>query len=95
MKLKITTIVTILVVLAGCSPAEDTTTAKESAVSANELFDSAVQQMTTAYFSNVPESATALGIPEEVVPGTGARMMDRSVAGNAAEMQRWKQHLPD
>jgi uncharacterized protein (DUF885 family) len=84
MNLKITTIVTVLAVLAGCGPAGDITATTEEAASASELFDSAVQQMTTAYFSLVPESATALGIPEEVVPGASGRMMDRSVAGNAA-----------
>lgn len=40
--------------------------------------------MTTAYFSHVPEAATGVGLSEDVVPGTGERMMDWSVAGNAA-----------
>jgi hypothetical protein len=69
--------------LVGCGSAEDATIPAESAVSQNEFFDSAVQKITTAYFSHVPESATALGIPETLVPGTGQQMMDRSVAGNA------------
>jgi uncharacterized protein (DUF885 family) len=93
MNTKITTIVAVLVVLVGCSPSGDIATTTESAASANELFDSAVQQMTAAYFSNVPESATALGIPEEVVPGTGERMMDRSVAGNVARNESFESGL--
>ena len=36
-----------------------------------------------AYFYHVPEAATQLGVSEETVPGTGDRMMDRSVDGNA------------
>jgi uncharacterized protein (DUF885 family) len=93
MNTKITTLVAILVVLVGCSQSDDVATTRESAASANELFDSAVQQMTTAYFSHVPESATGLGIPEEVVPGTGTRMMDRSVAGNVARNEAFEAGL--
>ena len=84
MKVRDAAVVAILVGLLGCGSSENAPAPAESAVSANRLFDSAVQEATTAYFSHVPESATALGIPETVVPGTVKRMMDRSVAGNAA-----------
>ncbi len=49
-----------------------------------EQFDAAVAEMTTAYFYHVPEAATQLGISEDLVPETSTRMMDRSIAGNAA-----------
>jgi hypothetical protein len=55
----------------------------EEGVSTDEMFDAAVDEMTRAYFTHVPEAATQLGIPEDVVAGTFTRMMDRSVAGNA------------
>ncbi|MDH3990464.1 MAG: hypothetical protein OEV34_15115, partial [Gammaproteobacteria bacterium] len=79
MKVRNAAVVAILVLLVGCGSAENATAPAESAGSANKLFDSAVRQITTAYFSHVPESTTALGIPETVVLGTGKRMMDRSV----------------
>ena len=56
----------------------------EDVRSAEAAFDAAVQNMSLAYFSNVPEAATQLGVSEQDVPGTGDRMMDRSVDGNAA-----------
>ena len=93
MNLRNTAVVATLVLLVGCGPSEDATTPAESVVSANELFDSAVQQITTAYFSHVPESATALGIPETEVPGTGKRMMDRSVAGNVLRNEAFEAAL--
>lgn len=67
----------VLAILAACGSAEDEQ-------SSNDLFDAAVQEMTTAYFSHVPEAATQLGLSEDVVSGTGLRMMDRSLDGNAA-----------
>ena len=93
MNLRNTAVVATFVLLVGCGPTEDATTPAESVVSANELFDSAVQQITTAYFSHVPESATALGIPETEVPGTGKRMMDRSVAGNVLRNEAFEAAL--
>ena len=87
MKLKFVAFVAVFTLLTGCGPTEDTTTPVEDAVSPNVLFDAAVEQMTVAYFSHVPESATALGIFEDTVPGAAGRMMDRSVAGNAARNQ--------
>lgn len=65
------------VLLTGCGSPEE-------GPSTNEMFDAAVDEMTQAYFSHVPEAATQLGIPEDTVAGTFTRMMDRSVAGNAA-----------
>ena len=80
MKFKFGALVGALVLLMGCEPAE-------VVLQPNELFDAAVQEMTTAYFSHVPEAATQLGLSEDIVPGTGHRMMDRSVEGNAARNQ--------
>jgi len=80
MNLKSALIVTVFVLLAGCTRSEQPV----DAVSANEAFDAAVNQLTLAYFEAVPEAATQLGIPEDTVPGTSTRMMDRSVAGNRA-----------
>jgi len=93
MKFRNAAVVVLLVLLAGCGPAEEATTPVENAVSQDELFDSAVQQMSAAYFSHVPESATALGIPESEVPGTSERMMDRSVTGNARRNEAFETAL--
>jgi len=86
MKLKPGAIISALILLTACGPAED-------ALPPNELFDAAVQEMTTAYFSHVPEAATQLGISEDIVPGTGHRMMDRSVDGNVARIQALEEAL--
>ena len=95
MKLKFAAFVAVLTLLTGCGPTEDTTTPVEDAASPNVLFDAAVEQMTVAYFSHVPESATALGISEDMVAGTAGRMMDRSVAGNAARNQAFDAALSE
>ena len=73
--------------LAACGGADDSGVPAANAVSANEQFDAAVQGMSTAYFSHVPEAATQLGVSEVVVPDTLRRMMDRTVAGNAARVK--------
>lgn len=83
MKIKTIVVSAALVLIAACGPADEAVTSQE-ARQPNDTFDAAVEAMTLAYFSNVPEAATQLGIPEDKVPGTGSRMMDRSVEGNAA-----------
>ncbi len=75
MKIRIAALTGALALLAACGPAENVQ-------SADEQFDAAVEKMSMAYFSHVPEAATQLGISEDVVPGTNHRMMDRSVDGN-------------
>ncbi len=77
----------VVVLLSACGPANDSTAPAQTTPSADERFDAAVQGMTTAYFSHVPESATQLGVPEDVVANTLRRMMDRSVDGNAARVK--------
>ena len=77
MNMPLRAFVGVFALLTACGPTEDVQPS-------NELFDAAVQEMTTAYFYHVPEAATQLGISEDTVPGTGHRMMDRSVDGNAA-----------
>jgi uncharacterized protein (DUF885 family) len=84
MNLKPAALVGVLVLLTACGPKEEAVTQIADARSANEHFDAAVQQMTTAFFYHVPEAATQLGVSEDVVPGTADRMMDRSVDGNAS-----------
>ena len=74
MKLKASVIVGVSVLLAACGQDK----------SADEQFDAAVEEMSMAYFSHVPEAATQLGISDESVPGVNRRMMDRSIEGNAA-----------
>jgi uncharacterized protein (DUF885 family) len=59
------------------------------------MFDAAVDEMTQAYFSHVPEAATQLGISEDLVAGTFTRMMDRSVAGNAARNETLESALAE
>ena len=81
------------VLLAACGSASDSSAPVESAASANEQFDAAVQGMATAYFSHVPEAATQLGVSEEVVPNTLRRMMDRSVSGNATRADEIEEAL--
>ncbi len=77
-------IVGVLVLLSACEPGQEAATSVAEQQSANELFDVAVQKMTTAYFYHVPEAASQLGVSEDVVPDTAHRMMDRSVDGNVA-----------
>jgi uncharacterized protein (DUF885 family) len=84
MNLKVGVIVVAVALLAACGAAENGTAPAADGRPANEQFDAAVQEMTMAYFSHVPEAATQLGIPEQDVPGTSDRMMDRSVDGDAA-----------
>lgn len=69
----------LFAVLAACGSKQE-----ETAATANEQFDAAAEQMTSAFFTHVPEAATQLGLSEDIVPGTMRRMMDRSVDGNAA-----------
>lgn len=84
MNWKVGAIIGALALLTACGPKEDATTSVADAGLANERFDSAVQEMTTAYFQHVPEAATQLGVSEDMVPGTAHRLMDRSVEGNTA-----------
>ncbi len=87
MKFKLAAIVLTFALLSACGPKEDDPLLTEAAPTSDELFDVAVQEMTSAYFSHVPEAATQLGLSEDVVPGTNRRMMDRSLSGNAARNQ--------
>ena len=84
MNLKVGAMIGALVLLAACGPKDEAATPVADVRSAEAAFDAAVQNMTVAYFSNVPEAATQLGVSEQDVPGTGDRMMDRSIDGNAA-----------
>lgn len=84
MNLKSGALVAALALLTACGPKEEAVAPEADAEQANEQFDAAVQEMTTAYFSHVPEAATQLGVSEDIVPGTSQTMMDRSVEGNAA-----------
>ena len=63
MKFKLVALIGALFLVAACGPADE--------AQPNQLFDAAVQQMSTAYFSHVPEAATQVGLSEELVPGTG------------------------
>lgn len=65
-----------LALLAACG-------AEQEAAQPGEAFEKAVQAMSSAYFYHVPEAATQLGIAESMVAGTGHRMTDRSLDGNA------------
>ncbi len=73
-----------VILLTACSPQNDTTPSAANAPPPNEHFDAAVQEMSMAYFYHVPEAATQLGVSADTVPGTGDRMMDRSVDGDTA-----------
>ena len=84
MNLKFGAMLGALVLLTACGPKEDAAPAAADVRPANGQFDAAVQEMTVAYFSHVPEAATQLGVSEQDVAGTNERMMDRSVDGNAA-----------
>jgi uncharacterized protein (DUF885 family) len=84
MKLKFSFALVACAVLVACGPADEPGTQAAAAPSADEQFDAAVNEMTSAYFYHVPEAATQLGISDDLVPETSTRMMDRSVAGNAA-----------
>ena len=85
MKLRIAALAGAFLIATACGPADESAPASQQAAQdSNERFDAAVQEMSTAYFSHVPEAATQIGMPEEIVPGTSERMMDRSLDGNAA-----------
>ena len=84
MKLKFSFALVACAVLVACGPADEPGTQAAAAPSADEQFDAAVAEMTSAFFYHVPEAATQLGISDDLVPETSTRMMDRSVAGNAA-----------
>jgi uncharacterized protein (DUF885 family) len=86
-KLRTVAVVGALLVVTACGPADESSSPAQAAQDSNELFDAAVQVMSTAYFSHVPEAATQIGMPEEIVPGTSTRMMDRSLDGNTARNQ--------
>lgn len=88
MKLRIAALAGAFLIATACGPADESAPASQQAAQdSNERFDAAVQVMSTAYFSHVPEAATQIGMPEEIVPGTSERMMDRSLDGNAARNQ--------
>ena len=88
MKLRIAALAGAFLIATACGPADESAPASQQAAQdSNERFDAAVQEMSTAYFSHVPEAATQIGMPEEIVPGTSERMMDRSLDGNAARNQ--------
>ena len=93
MILKHSLIIGTLFYLAACGGAEQPVSVAEETQSADEIFDAAVEQMTTAYFYHVPEAATQLGISEDIVPDTNTRMMDRSIAGNTARNQAVEEAL--
>ena len=93
MNLKAGAIVGTLALLTACGAEDAESTAVADVRPANERFDAAVQQMTTAYFYHVPEAATQLGVSEDLVPGTAHRMMDRSVDGNAARNRALEEAL--
>lgn len=84
MKSKFRFAIVVCALIAACGPADKPGASTAEAPPVDEQFDAAVEEMTAAYFHHVPEAATQLGIPEEVVPGTSTRMMDRSLDGNAA-----------
>lgn len=84
MKLKFSFAIAVCAVLAACGSADQPGRPAAAAPPTDRQFDAAVAAMTSAYFYHVPEAATQLGISEDLVPETATRMMDRSVAGNAA-----------
>jgi uncharacterized protein (DUF885 family) len=87
MRFRIFALVGALLIITACGPTDETAQSAQEIQQLNELFDAAVQEMSTAYFSHVPEAATQLGLSEELAPGTGDRLMDRSIDGNAARNQ--------
>ncbi len=86
MKLRTSVIVGVLVLLSACGQNKDTDGLTGNETPPDDLFDAAVEEMSMAYFSHVPEAATQLGVSEDVIPGTSQRMMDRSIEGNAARI---------
>ena len=87
MKLSLVATTGMMFLMAACGGDEQVAPSAANATTANERFDLAVEQMTAAYFSHVPEAATQLGISEEMIPGANTRMMDRSIEGNITRNQ--------
>ena len=61
-------IVGVLVLLSACESRQEVTTSVADEQSTNELFDAAVQKMTTAYFYHVPEAASNSVFPRTLSP---------------------------
>jgi uncharacterized protein (DUF885 family) len=85
----------VLLVCAGCGPADDTpapvakelATAEQSAESADSDFDRALDDMTRAFFYHNPEQATIYGVSELVVPRTAHRLKSRSPLGETGRRE--------
>ncbi len=84
MKSRFGSVIVVCAILSACGPAEKSAAPVANHPSVLQQFDTAVGEMTTAFFSHVPEAATQLGLSEHIVPDTATRMMDRSIEGNAA-----------
>jgi hypothetical protein len=62
MNLKAGVIVGVFAVLTACGTKDNANTAVADVGAANEQFDVAVADMTSAYFYHVPKAATQLGV---------------------------------
>ncbi len=90
MKLNLAILVFAAILSVGCGAEKPSSSGQPTPL---EQFDAAAQEMTVAFFSHVPEAATQVGLPEEIAPGTSRRMMDRSVAGEAARTEALERAL--
>ncbi len=71
------------------------TPAASSEVPAQANYDQVLAALTKGYFSSLPEAATYIGAPEDVAPGAGGKLNDRSPAGERARRQHMEALLAD
>ncbi|MFQ5563673.1 MAG: DUF885 family protein [Parvularculaceae bacterium] len=78
---------------AGPAPETEPAAVEESAADPNAAFDAAVEELSRAYFEELPEIATYYGAPPDIAPGADGRLTDRSTAADAARRARMEKLL--
>jgi uncharacterized protein (DUF885 family) len=58
-----------------------------------EAFDGVIEDLSIAFFEQVPESATYYGAPKELAPGAHGLLNSRSTQGDRARIDVLEQHL--
>lgn len=75
------------------STAETTTTTTPDAQEAGAAFDSLVDDLTRAYFAEIPETATYFGAPSDLAPGADAKLNVRTFEADQARRKMMEAEL--